>query len=241
MVNQAAKWMAELQHPEGWLGVTRESSEATWPTSYAILLWSNLQGFPDESERGVAWLLEQKGETFTEAGIVGHDGTLEGWPWIAGTHSWLEPTAMAVMALRRSNHLHHPRTRQGVKLIVDRVIDGGGWNYGNTSVFGKTLRPQPAPTGLALLALANLEINRDTVTACCSYLRNALQRTRSPVSLSWGLLGLTAWDQRSVAAMKWLEESFYLVQEQGNSTMSMSLACLLLGASEESYKLLVKD
>ena len=31
---------------------------------------------------------------------LGHDSTLIGWPWVEGTHSWIEPTAWAVLALK---------------------------------------------------------------------------------------------------------------------------------------------
>ena len=88
---------------------------------------------------------------------VGHDTTLIGWPWVADTHSWLEPTAMTILALCRDGRADHPRVRAGLRLIRDRAIAAGGWNYGNNIAFGRDLRPQPAPTGLALLALARVD------------------------------------------------------------------------------------
>jgi hypothetical protein len=234
-VNSAAKWLVELQSREGWLGVTPNMPEASWPTPYAILLWSNLKGFEAESERAVAWLLEQRGKSLEKTGIYGHDVSLQGWPWISGTHSWVEPTAASVIALRRCKHLNHPRTRQGIKLILDRAIDGGGWNYGNTSVFGQELHPQPAPTGLALLALADLHDGQDAVKTSCAYLRKILPETRSSASLSWGVLGLSAWEERPAEAGRWLEESYRQVQAGGNS--ALSLACLILAGVKESCDL----
>ena len=110
--------------------------------------------------------------------MVGHDPTLIGWPWVAETHSWLEPTALAILALCREGLGDHPRVRQGVSLILDRAIPSGGWNYGNRAVFGRTLRPQPGPTGLALLALAARGESTPAVPAAIDYLHWTL--TESP-------------------------------------------------------------
>ena len=47
----------------------------------------------------------------------------------------------------------------------------GGWNVGNSSVFGTPLRPQGGPTGIALLALrAALHEETPSVTRACQYL-----------------------------------------------------------------------
>ena len=114
----------------------------------------------DAQEKAVDWLLPSEGTTWNpDVGDqpYGHDPRLPAGPGSTGTHSWLEPTAMAVLALRRAGQAGHQRTRDGERLIRDRAIRSGGWNYGNSTVFGADLRPQPAPTGLALLALAGID------------------------------------------------------------------------------------
>ena len=111
------------------------------------------------------WLLDQGGVAIPNLAApertVGHDTAIVGWPWVADTHSWLEPTAVAILALRREGKVDHPRVREGLRLIRDRAIPTGGWNYGNNIAFGRDLRPQPAPTGIALLALAGIEGRSD--------------------------------------------------------------------------------
>ena len=67
--------------------------------------------------------------------------------------AWLEPTAMALLALKHTGHDAHVRAREAVDLLHDRLLPNGGSNYGNTFVFGQELRPHVQPTGLALLAL----------------------------------------------------------------------------------------
>src|SRR5206468_3617360 len=122
--------------------------------------------------------------------------TISGWPWVADTASWLEPTALAVLALRREGFAQHPRVRDGLRLIRDRAIASGGWNYGNNVVYGHSLRPHPAPTGLALLALAGVDTRTAAVTRALRFLQQTLPNIRAVPSLCWGLLGLRAWGER---------------------------------------------
>ena len=42
-----------------------------------------------------------------------------------------------------------PRIREAVRLLWDRQLPHGGWNYGNTVVLKQELRPHLLPTGLA--------------------------------------------------------------------------------------------
>ncbi|MCH9035418.1 MAG: hypothetical protein IID42_13100, partial [Planctomycetes bacterium] len=71
----------------------------------------------------------------------------------------------------------------------------GGWNYGNTRVLGKTLRPFPLTTGIVLTALAGQR--RETrIDASIRYLSDAFTSLRSPMSIGWTLIGLGAWDAR---------------------------------------------
>ena len=160
----SADWLATIQRPDGSLGITGASSGPGWPTPLGLLLWQAAGGREDARRRGVEWLLREKGEpapsTSGSDHILAHDMTLVGWPWVEGTHSWLEPTATAVLALRAAGLATHPRCIEGLRLICDRAIDAGGWNYGNKAAFGRALRPQPGPTGMALLALRRHESAR---------------------------------------------------------------------------------
>ncbi len=103
-----------------------------------------------------------------------------------------------------------PACARGLSLIVNRAIPGGGWNYGNNVVFGRALRPQPGPTGIALLALAACGLRE---LAPCSppaldYLRQTLPSTHAAASVGWGVLGLKAHDACPPEAASWLEEAY---------------------------------
>jgi hypothetical protein len=161
--------------------------------------------------------------------VYGHNTTRIGWSWVENTHAWVEPTAYAVLALRAGGESLHPRVREGVQLILDRSIPGGGWNYGNPRVYANTLRPFPGPTGIALTALAD-EPSESRIAAGIAYLHQQLPRIRSPISLAWGLMGLTAWKERPHVASAWLEQC--ATRELRHSPHAMHDALLLLAAPE---------
>src|SRR5207302_5660581 len=125
------------------------------PTSLAVLAALAMPQNPLlDVERAVKWILETRGEALPQTPEMGHNTTLVGWPWVEDTHSWIEPTAMHVLALKAAGRGDHPRTREAVRLLIDRLLVGGGCNYGNTVVMDQGLRPHLQPTGLAMLALA---------------------------------------------------------------------------------------
>src|SRR5262249_21569539 len=148
---------------------------------------------------------------------------------------WLEPTALSVMALSLAGFGSHPRVPEGLRLIRDRAVEGGGWNYGNKSVFGRALRPQPAPTGIALLTLSAIDRRTVMIDRAIAYLPRSLPGVRAPSSLGWGLIGLSAWGERPADAAGWLAESFTTVT--GRSDSSMKLALLLLAADPGTPRL----
>ncbi|MDX1501790.1 MAG: hypothetical protein R3325_05460 [Thermoanaerobaculia bacterium] len=203
------RWLGGLQSADGPLGVTARLRRPYWPTALAAILWSVVGGFGDEVERAVRWLLAVRGRTWEPEPDQPeeHDTTLAGWPWVEGTHSWLEPTAWAILALCRQGYVEHPRVAEGVELVLDRQVPSGGWNYGNSSVFGTALRAQPAATGLALAALAAAGHEGEGGDGAVAWLTALLPRIRTGRSLGWGLIGLTAWGRRPPEADRWLAET----------------------------------
>jgi hypothetical protein len=238
-----AGWLATLQRPDGSLGLSVSQPTPGWMTPYALLLWEATGTHSEQARRAADSLLRLRGAVIPKRDdpnhVVGHDTTIVGWPWVSGTHSWLEPTALAVLALGRAGRGDHPRVREGMRLIRDRAVAGGGWNYGNTAVFGRALRPQPAPTGLALLALAGTEVPAGTIDAAIAYLLRALPELRAPASLGWGLIGLAAWGVVPDQSSGWLEESFQAVS--GRVDAASKLEPLLLAAAPETPRLFGRE
>jgi hypothetical protein len=205
-------WLAETQAADGSLGVSRSQPAPGWPTCQAILAWTaaaRLAGqrgrFTARIERAAAWLLSFSGTTLPRMEQFGHDSTLTGWPWVEGTHSWVEPTAWALLALRAVGRADHPRARQAAALLVDRLLPEGGCNYGNTSVLGQVLRPHLLPSGLCLWALARERDTTGCIDKTADYLARELTAQTPTASLAYGLLGLAAIGRRPAKADDWLQ------------------------------------
>jgi hypothetical protein len=97
------------------------------------------------------------------------------------------------MALRATGYGQHDRVREAIRMILDRQLPHGGWNYGNTLIFGRELHPMPENTGAALTGLAGV-VDQEKVARSISYLQGEVSRLRTPISLGWSLLGLAAWN-----------------------------------------------
>jgi hypothetical protein len=239
-IESAASWLKSIQRPDGALPVSERLPAPGWSTSYAILLWNAQGAHQPARKRGCKWLLSIAGETHRPGPgdeVVGHDPSLPGWPWVQGTHSWVEPTAVAILALCREGLREHARVRLGTEMILDRALEHGGWNCGNKTVFGRELRPQPGPTALALLALAATRQRSAVIAPAVDYLRRMLPGVTAPVSLAWGVLALRAHHALPAACETWLSEA--ASQAGGKPVSTMNLALLLLAAEEAGLGLIL--
>ena len=204
--------LVQAQKKCGGVSSLHQSDTPFWTTGLAINAWITPANhtenrYSNNISRAIEWLLATKGlKVPFRPEILGHDTRLQGWSWVEGTHSWLEPTAYGVLGLRAVNKADHPRTREAVALMRDRMFPSGGWNYGNTRTLGRTLRPFPGTTGIVLTALAG-ENDNSSIEPSIQYLLNELQQLRSPMSLAWGVIGLTECGVRPREADTWLSES----------------------------------
>ena len=207
-----------------------------------MILWGRLGTHEPARARASAWLVGEAvhapAMTREAAEVSAHDTSIRGWPWVEGTHSWVEPTAMAVLALAGSaDPKARARVADGLRLLADRAVASGGWNYGSNAVFGCDLRGQPGPTGLALLALAAAGGGPSpTVDRAIAYLRATLPTVRAAASLGWGVMGLRAWGAAPDVAGTWLAESAAEVLPRDDD--APRLALLLLAHAPRSLEVL---
>lgn len=186
--------LALEQQEDGRVRLSPQHSESYWPTALAILAWQGSSVSQASQDLAVKFLLNTAGIHFQRKpnDIVTHDTSLKGWPWIENTHSWVEPTAMCVLALRAAGHGEHDRVKEAIRMILDRQLPHGGWNVASTIVFGKELTAVPEGTGSALASMVGVVEERE-VARSLDYLQGEVDRLRTPISLGWSLIGLTAW------------------------------------------------
>jgi hypothetical protein len=197
LVEKGRDQLAAAQSDDGRVSITPEHPKAYWPTSLAILAWHGVAQHRGSQEKAAQFLIEyseiQTQETQKE--IVGYDTTLRGWSWTADAFSWVEPTALAMIALRVAGYEDHPRVQDAVALLMDRQLPEGGWNVGAPVIFGRPLRPMPENTGMALQALSGLLPKKD-IEKSIRYLASCLGQLCTPLALGWSLLGLRAWGEQ---------------------------------------------
>ncbi|NLI75320.1 MAG: hypothetical protein GX442_02615 [Candidatus Riflebacteria bacterium] len=164
----------------------------------------------------------------SDNGEVPIDTTIPGWPWRQGSFGWVEPTAWAILAFEAGGRGDHPRAEEGRRLLLDRSIDTGGWNYGNREAFDQELVPFWDTTALAILALGK-SFRDDKIAKGLDFLERNLGDIASPYSLALSLLALEA-GNRSVPGAKERLRGLLMDGHQvpGNS-VAVSWALLALG------------
>ncbi len=155
------------QLPDGAWRPCTEVEQPYWATSLVLTLHCMLDVHDRAFLRGVEWLLRSTGsETgwisraahVLSPSLVEFNPDFGGWPWDTGASSWIEPTAHALMALKRARPHYRGlgldgRVAEGERMLLERRCRDGGWNYGNRRVLRHELSSYPETTALALLAL----------------------------------------------------------------------------------------
>jgi hypothetical protein len=188
--------------------------EPSWTTALAICVLNSANDSSGARERGQSWLLKTKGR---EGGwfwrwkfkladrAVRFDPDRYGWPWLSGSASWVIPTAFSVIAIKQftacsRTEVSERRIRLGVEMLLDRACVDGGWNSGNSVVYGVPLRPHVEATAIALLALQD-ERRTETIQRSLAWLKQQATVINSGSSLAWCILSLFVY-QESVEALK---------------------------------------
>jgi hypothetical protein len=135
-----------------------------------------------------------KGITLAESNINRQDNSIQGWSWIDGTFSWVEPTAWCLLALKKSRaafpkQIEPKRIADAEALLADRCCRTGGWNYGNANMLGQELPAYIPTTAAALLSLQDRPSD-DAVVRSRGYLLREGTSEKSAVALSLAVAGL---------------------------------------------------
>jgi hypothetical protein len=151
---------------------------AGWPSSAGALI-EHRQGLPNWTFHALALftrltlgeasavalqplanaLVQARGVAVKSSPHQRQNNSLQGWSWVDGTFSWAEPTAWGLVALKTYRACgvavqgSDRRIQDGEAILRDRMCVTGGWNYGNSNVFGQNLPAYIPTTAIGLLAL----------------------------------------------------------------------------------------
>jgi hypothetical protein len=241
LLSYARSRLAADQLPDGRVCISPDHPEAIWPTALAIFAWHQSPDHRDNQARAANFLINCSGthSPRTADAPFAHDPSIKGWSWIADTHSWEEPTAIAMMALKIAGYGDHDRVQEAVSLLLDRQLPKGGWNFGSTIIYDMELRPMPLNTGLALNALRD-QTDFKTIKRSVAYLQSRVASLHSPRSLAWSLLGLGAWKACLEPSQPLIETCLNYQARYGDyDTTSLSLIMIAArspGGLEEIFK-----
>jgi hypothetical protein len=156
VVTAGRRFLRSLMQSSGLL-VEPNTPGPNYAWNGLALLALNAKDDLDLADRLSSALLGVRGiQVDDPTGVVHQNNKLQAWPWTDGTFSWLEPTALCLLALkvrRVSAPAVAARVADAEAIIFDRVCDPAGWNYGNAHVMAQDLRPYVPTTALVLLAM----------------------------------------------------------------------------------------
>jgi len=149
------QWILNNRNPNGSIGLSRTfANEGLWLTPLLAITMHHL-GLKPEGDAAIEFILNFRSLRVDASPDNDVDTSLVGWPWVSQTFGWVEPTAWALLALEQAGKGDHPRAIEGRRLLENRCIREGGWNYGNKVVFNHTLMPFWDTTALTLLAIGD--------------------------------------------------------------------------------------
>jgi hypothetical protein len=154
---------------------------------------------PSVSSVMVSGLVSAKGIQIGKSEINRQDNSLQGWSWIDGSFSWVEPTAWCSIGLKKvpapSPQLG-ARLEEARKLLVDRCCTTGGWNYGNSNMLGQDLRAYVPTTALGLLAMQDRR-EEPCVPRSLEFLEQHALAEQSAMALSLAYICLRVYGARA--------------------------------------------
>ena len=196
-------WLRQRQLGDGSWPVTAASATGSWTTSFAVMALAR-EADAAPARRGARWLLGHRGNDLgwlysllyriiPERLPTRLNPDLKGWAWTDNEFSWVEPTAYALMALKKLGRDGVPgagsQISEAERMLYDRVCPDGGWNHGNSWVYGVPLPSYLETTAVALIALQDHRDDART-RAALEALRRMLADARSGLGLSWSIICL---------------------------------------------------
>jgi len=200
---RSLQFLLAEQHRDGGWPAFADDEDPSWATALAAITLGQVEPEMHARQRAVDSLVHTRGReghwlwrwkfklVDTQAKF---DPGKYGWPWLPGASSWVVPTAFALVALKQfvsctPSEAARQRIRTGVEMLFDRACVGGGWNAGNSIVYGAPLAPHVEPTAIALIALQD-EFPNQLIRDSLAWLKLHVENLTAIWSLSWSILSL---------------------------------------------------
>lgn len=244
-IEKSAAWLRSTQLPDhswpAWAG----SPSGCWVTSLACMALHEPGDANKAVDGGVDWICRAwpaegtawrrwLGQVIRGGRPRRLDFSLRGWSWTPGTSSWVEPTALTLIALHQLFPVNAPpivvrRRKLGEAMLYNRICTGGGWNSGNPEVYGVAGEPLVGPTVWALLALQNncqRAENRDSL----AWLSTEIRKIKAAGSLAIAHFCLSAYGVEIVPPWTKLRAAYDETQFLGSILVTAWCALALSGS-----------
>jgi hypothetical protein len=247
----ALRCLAHSQLKNGAWPAFIPDTEPSWATSLALITFSILADTSPARDRAVDWALTDKGKEgswfwrykFHFDRAVQFRPELYGWPWIEGACSWVIPTALMMVALKQFVYCKpraevSTRLRLGAQMLLDRSCRGGGWNAGNSVVYGIPLAAHVESTAIALLGLQG-ESDHPAIRAGMAWLEKQAMAERGIASLCWTVLCLAAYGRDFEIIQRRVVEQLGNTPELPSNNATLALALLALRCEQMIHPFIV--
>jgi len=249
-VRKGKEWLIKRQNADGGWPLNDTLKASSWSTAWAMIALSESGQFEERLAKAGNWALEQEGSkpgilanlilalTFQKKAVQLNEDLI-GWSWTPNSFSWIEPTSYFLLALKKTKRLLaskivEERIRQSELMIYDRMCDTGGWNYGNSSVYGERLWPYPDITAVALIALQD-QAERKENQVSLRALSEMTKSTDSGLALSWSAICVSLYGQEDAELRKRLVERFAKTKFLGE-TKAIALGILAMGNGARLFR-----
>ena len=190
-------WLLNCQNQDGGWGINEIDTESGWQTAWGLIIMKASKQKSDAISKAEYWLtnvatylVSQEELLKPEVPQSSEIGALV-WPWLPRQAGWIEPTALALLALKGVTEppLVLARISAALSYFQYYRTSTGGWNVGNAGPLDKGVQPRAFPTGLVLLALAGSS-PKNIQTIDLQALQQDMKRDPGMLAQGIGLLAL---------------------------------------------------
>ena len=250
-IRRGLDWLVQRQNEKGSWALSDSVAAPSWATAIAMLALNPWPKYQPQVVKAAKWVLTQEGKkpgllanlllalSFQKKPVTLNEDLI-GWPWMAGTFSWVEPTSYFLIALKRIRPYLNgtnvdERIKQGESMIYDRMCNGGGWNYGNPVVYGEKLWPYADITAVALIALQNYPDAMENRVSFAA-LQKVVKEEDSGLALSWSAICYEIYGEDPGYLRKLLMSGFEATGFLGE-TKALALYILALSGGAKYFRM----